>query len=137
LLLITPALLAGCGGASGTPSGGATRMISSSRTTERGADAQLLQLLQKNGAHLAKPRSTRLYLDFPSQQDARAARREIPGTYAVDALGKQASNGGYVLRLTTVMVISLDSIGQREAALTTIARRHHGTLDGWEAAPKP
>ncbi len=42
-----------------------------------------------------------------------------------------------MLRLTTTMVITLDSIGRREAALTTIAARHHGTLDGWEAAPTP
>jgi Regulator of ribonuclease activity B len=138
-LLATPMLLAGCGGgSSATPAGGeSTRVISTSHATARSSDAQLLQLLQKDGAHLAKPRSTRLYLDFPSRQDAGAARTEIPATYTVEALGKDGASGNYVLRLTTTMVITLDSIGRREAALTTIAARNHGALDGWEAAPKP
>jgi hypothetical protein len=139
VIVALPILIAACGGgASDTPTGGSTReILGSTRASVRTADAALLKILRQHGANLARPRSTRLYLDFPSQGDARAAAEEIPQRYSVAALGKTGSNDQYVLRLSTTMVISLDEIGRREATLTTIAQRHHGTLDGWDAALKP
>jgi DNA transposition AAA+ family ATPase len=139
VIVAMPILIAACGGgATGTPSGRSTReALGSTRASVRTADAALMKILEQHGAHLAKPRSTRLYLDFPSQKNARAAAGDVPQMYSVAALGKTGSNGHYALRLTTTMVITLDAIGRREAALTTIAQRHHGMLDGWDAALTP
>jgi Regulator of ribonuclease activity B len=138
-LLATPIVVVACGGGSkgSAPSGESRTTLTSVRATARASDARLLALLRKDGAHLAQPRSTRLYLDFPTHAEAREATPEIPPTYRVEDLGKTGQSDQYVLRVTTVMVISLNAIGRREAALTTIAGHHHGTLDGWEAAPKP
>jgi hypothetical protein len=138
-LAAMPIIATGCGGASSAQSStGETRVpITSSRSTTRAADVHVIKLLEQNGAHLAKARSTRLYLDFPNDAKARAALASLTPAYTVEDLGKSESNGTYVLRVSKVMVVSLDSIEQLEASLTTIARQHGGTLDGWEAAPKP
>jgi hypothetical protein len=139
LLFLAVALLASaCGGSSsGTGSGDSKlTVITSERTTARAADAKIIELLKTDGAHLGKPRSTRFYLDFPTQAAARAAAREAPRSYSV-TLGKSASKNPYIVRLTGTIVVTLDSIGRREVALETIARRHNGVFDGWEASPTP
>ena len=138
-LLAAVALVAGaCGGGSGGSGSSDSKLtiVTSEKTTARAADAKILALLKADGAHLGKPRSTRLYLDFPTQADANAAAGEVGKGYSV-TLGKASSKNPYVVRLTDTMVVTLDSIGRREAALTVIAHRHNGAFDGWEAAPVP
>lgn len=136
LSLALSAIVAACGGGSAT-SASATRSLGSTRATVRTADAALIALLKKNGAHLARSRSTRLYLDFGSKANETAAAAEIAAPYTVEVADAADSNGQWVVRVTTTMVVTLDAIGGQEAALTRIARRHHGALDGWEAAPTP
>ena len=100
------------------------------------ADKRLLDVLVQHGADLSKARSTRAYVYFSSEADARAAADQLAADRVTVEVTQQKKRSWLAL-LTTEMVVDEDSIRHLGDILRAVAADHGGTYTGWEASPSP
>jgi hypothetical protein len=102
-----------------------------------GGDQLLLRQLEKLGADLSLPRSTRHYLYFPAESDATQAAQLLEGEgYAIEQR-PGADGANWLMLASRTEVVDAASVAQFRSRLTDMASSLGGEYDGWEAAPKP
>ena len=88
--------------------------------------------LLRAGADLSRPRHTRHFLYFPSQDSAMRAKFMLQTPER--SLRVQEANGEHLLILEVTMVVNAQTIATLRGELEQTAAQNRGDYDGWEAA---
>ena len=103
-------------------------------------DLQLLGALQANGADLGAPRHVLHYLYFPCGDTAAQARQEIAHeSWQVQVREPlpEFPDQWLVLAEQPAAVLTPDFVRETTDLMETVAARHGGHHDGWEAGVVP
>ena len=97
------------------------------------ADRQIIDELLRNGADLEKKHQLQHFLYFPSEDGARAAAAETAGNHLTATIA-EADGGQWRLELSGPGYAGHYAVAKDRAYLDSVALKHDGDYDGWEAA---
>jgi hypothetical protein len=98
-------------------------------------DVNAIEALREAGADLTEGRELRVFLHFPSEDEARSAATKMPSAGFRPEVTEEpsASMRWLVTGRAASFVVNEASIAELRATLDNIARMHDGDFDRWES----
>jgi len=97
----------------------------------READERVLEHLVRLGCDPAAPREVRHFVFVPAQAGANAVAGELSAEGWLTSV--ERSDDGWLVVATRIRTLTSEIVRETRVRLETLASRHCGLYDGWEA----